>query len=393
MRPRTFILLILVLLAVIAAVVLIFLVRTGGGPLADFLPGGDDQPVEEPVEVAVEEPGLPTPTPTPQIQFVPVVVARANLPLGERIRRDLIQVEQRPETNVAVLAGVTFSDPELVVGQIVKTSVTRGQEILRPMLALNPSDLASIGSDLSLYVDQGKVAVAFPIDRFSGAGYAMRPGDLVDAFMSLALVELDEEFQTKRPNIWERVFEPDLLAGRAFLFPQTSEGRLELISVLNTVAVIGPSQGKEQIPRKVSQLTLQQMEVLWIGSWRNPRQGLRQEFNANAVKTQPTPVPSEDGQPAPPPRPTRERPEVTPDVVILSMSAQDALVMKWALETGIDIDLGLRSQGDTSIFVTTSVSLPQVVEQGVLAVPEPNTFGLEPRVDELAPPSLPINPP
>jgi Flp pilus assembly protein CpaB len=393
MRPRTFLLLILVLLAVIAAVVLIFLVRTGGGPLADFLPGGDDQPIEEPVEVAAEEPSLPTPTPTPQIKFVPVVVARADLPVGERIRRDLIQVEQRPETNVAVLAGVTFSDPELVVGQIVKTRVTRGQEVLRPMLALNPSDLASLGSDLSLYVDQGKVAVAFPIDRFSGASYAMRPGDLVDAFMSLALVELDEEFQTKRPNIWRRVFEPDLLAGRQFLFEPTSEGRLELIAPVNSVAVIGPTIDKEQIPRKVSQLTLQQMEVLWIGSWRDPRQGLRQEFDADVAKAQPTPVPSEDGQPAPPPRPTRERPEVTPDVAILSMSAQDALVMKWALETGIDVDLGLRSQGDTSVFVTTSVSLPQVVEQGVLAVPEPNTFGLEPRVDEVSPPSLPNNPP
>jgi len=314
------------------------------------------------------------------------------LPVGERIREELVTVERRPETNVAVVAGVTFSDPELVIGQIVKTRVTRGQEIIRPMLALNPSDISSLGSDLGLYVDQGEVAVAFPINRFSGAAYAMRPGDSMDALMSLAMVEIDEQFQTIRPNIVQRVFEADLLGGLAFLFPPTSEGRLELISVINSVAQIGPGQGEEQIPRKVTQLTLQQMEVLWVGNWLDPLSGLTQEFNADAPIVPPTPVPDEEGQPAPVPTPTKERPEDQPDVVILSMSAQDALTLKWAMEVGIDIDLVLRAQGDNSVFVTTSVSLPQIVEQGVLTIPQPFTFGLEPRVDLVPTPGLPDSP-
>jgi Flp pilus assembly protein CpaB len=324
------------------------------------------------------------------VQYVPVVVAVTNLPVGERIRPDLVAVENRPETNVAVVAGVTFSDPDQIVGQIVKTQISEGQEILRPMLALNPSDITNMGSDLSLYVDQGKVAVAFPMDSFSGAAYAMRPGDLVDAFMTLQMVNLDQEFQTELPNSVQRVDDAALQSGTAFLFPPTDDGRLELVPNLNSVALIAAGGGKDQIPRRVTQLTLQQMEVLWVGTWREPRRAMEQEFGADAVhdsQVVPTAVPDEVPEPEDPRR------ALQPDVVILSMTAQDALALKWALETGINIDLALRAQGDNSVFTTTSVSLPQVFEQGVLVAPEPSEIGLQPRVDAVPTPGLPSTPP
>jgi len=390
MRPRTFILLILVLVVFVAAVVLFFVFRSGdGGPLDSVLPGSDE-PVEQAVESAPQEPGQPPPTPTPEVQFVPVVVAVTDLPVGERIRSDLIVLENRPETNVAVVAGVTFSDPDQVEGQILKTAVSEGQEILRPMLALNPSDIASMGSDLSLYIDQGEVAVAFPINQFSGAAYAMRPGDLVDAFMTMRMVDLDPEFQTELPNIVERVDEAALQDGSAFLFPETKDGRLELIPNLNSVALIAPGEGKEPIPRRVSQLTLQQMEVIWVGTWREPRLSMGQEFDADAIHDSlavPTAVPG-DALPSEDPRA-----EDRPDVIILSMSSQDALALKWALESGTDIDLVLRAQGDNSVFTTTSVSLPQAFEQGVLAAPESSEVGLQPRIDVVPTPGVPVNPP
>jgi hypothetical protein len=231
------------------------------------------------------------------------------------------------------------------------------------------------------------VAVAFPINRFSGAAYALRPGDSVDALMSLNLVKVDREFQTKRPNVWERVFEPALLAGKDFLFDPTSEGRLELIPGINSIAVIGPGTGKEQIPRRVTQLGTQQMEVLWVGTWNDPRISLNQQFEADAEIS--PPESDAIGEDATPPQPTKDRPEDNPDVVILSLSAQDAVALKWALENGLNVDLALRAQGDDSVFATTSVSLPQIVEQGVLTIPEPGEFSPEPRIDELDPPSVP----
>jgi Flp pilus assembly protein CpaB len=391
MRPRTFILLILVLVLVAAAAVFFFVAGPGRDTLQTLLPGVIPSDQEGQVFTPVaQEPGEPLPTATPEVQYVPVVVALAKLPVGERVRADLIGVENRPESNVAVVAGVTFSDPEQVIGQIVKTEVAEGQEILRPMLALNPSDIASMGSDLSLYVDQGEVAVAFPVDRYSGAAYAMRPGDLVDAFMTLQMVDLDLEFQTELPNTVQRVDDAALQDGTAFLFPPTDDGRLELIPNLNSVALIAPGGGKSPIPRRVTQLTLQQMEVLWVGSWLDPREAMDQEFDADAIHDSqviPTPEPNTIPDPVDP------RTETQPDVVILSMLAQDALALKWALETGINVDLVLRAQGDNSVFTTTSVSLPQIFEQGIMVAPEPSEVGLTPRVDAVPTPGLPPSPP
>ena len=393
MRPRTFILLILVLLAAAALAIYFLVIRPDGGTEDAVLPGGDSEPAEV-TESSQAEPGQPTPTPTPAVQYESVVVAVGDIPVGDRIRSDLIAVESRPNTNVAVVAGVTFSDEEALVGQIAKTAISRGQEILRPMIALNPSDITALGSDLSLYVDQGKVAVAFPIDQFSGAAYSVRPGDLVDAFMSLTTVDLDQEFQTDLPNVAQRVNETAFSQGQAFLFPPTAQGRLELIPNLNTVALIGPGEGKDPIPRRVTQLTMQQMEVIWVGSWRNPDRSMQQEFRSNAFNTTDVvAIAEEQGANALAAVPSLLRPERNPDLVILSLTSQDALALKWALETGINIDLVLRSQGDSTVFVTSSVSLPQVFEQGVVVPPEPADLGLHPQIDEVPVPGVPPAPP
>jgi Flp pilus assembly protein CpaB len=385
MRPRTFILLILVLLLLVVAAGAVFLVTSGLDPIANLLGIGDSPPSEP--EVQGDGDSGPPPTPTPEVRFVPVVAAVVDMKVGERISEELVRIENRPDDNVAVVAGVTFDDTELVVGQILKTNVSAGQEIIRPMLALNPTDLVTLGSDLALYIDQGRVTVAVPIDRYSGAAFAMRPGDFVDVLMSLKVVQLDPEFQTARPNVWIRVFEPGLLQGTEFLFGQTSEGRLEFIPELGTPGVVGPQLGDKQIPRRITQLTIQQAEVIWVGSWNDPANALQPSFPADAVLTvDETQVQDPD---APVPQPTPVLVQVNPDIAILSMTVQDALALKFAFETGVEIHLALRSQGDNSVFITTSVSLPQLVEQGVLTIPEPSEFGLEPRLDLVPTPGVP----
>ncbi|MCP4429299.1 MAG: hypothetical protein GY803_32860 [Chloroflexi bacterium] len=95
---------------------------------------------------------------------------------------------------------------------------------------------------------------------------------------------------------------------------------------------------------------------------------------------------------APTPTPAPQRFEDRPDLVILSMPSQDALTLKWAMEAGLDIDLVLRAQGDETVFTTTSVSLPQIVEQGGLTIPEIGIIGLESPVNEVEAPSVPLQP-
>ncbi len=402
MRPRTFILLILVLLVGAVAAVLLIANNSGTSPLS-FLSGGDA--AETGTEAATTEDSategivVEIPTATPSVFLETVIIAKTDIPVGEPIRRDLIDLEERPNINIALQGGYTFSEESMedIVGQIAKVNIAKGQAILRPMLALNPTDLASLGSDLALYINQGNVAVAFPINNFSGAAYAMRPGDLVDVLMTLSLIDLDEEFNSPLPNKSARVDLDALEVGLDFLMDDGLQGRFEWVPELSITAEIkprtsaGPNEEEpgKQIPRRATQLTIQQVEVLWMGTWRPQTQ--------EAV-VEPVVLPEEGGEEAgttavTSPTPVPERFESQPDLAILSMPVQDALLLKWALEVGIDIDLVLRSQGDTTVFTTASVTLPQIVEQGGLTIPETGVVGLEPSIDEIEAPSVPSKPP
>lgn len=346
-------------------------------------------------------------------EFVEVVVARVAIPLGTRLQAEYLETELRPVTNIAVRGGYFFGSPSEVVGRIVKTEIAQGQELLAPMLALDAADLPDLGSDLALHIDNGQVSIAVPVDALSAASFAMRPGDFVDVLMSFDLVELDLEFQTPLPNIARLVDEDALEAGETFLFPAVSQGRLELIPEIDRVVEVVPqgvSLSSEetsivrQIPRRTSQLTIQQAEVLWLGNWYSPAQGgwegptnadlqirlaelveLEEDISRLPVEEQEALLLNYGLQV----QTLRDQIDIARnrlaqldvDVILLSLPLQDALTMKWALEEpGIDMDFVLRSQGDQAVFVTTAVSLPQLVEQAGLAIPEPSEFGLEPPV-------------
>lgn len=386
MRARTFLLLFLVLL-LIAAGVVAFLVLSGDTVIDSLLPGGNDTQGAQVTTPERSEPGELPPTPTPEFDFVPVVVTTLSLPIGTRIEPEFVRVEMRPDDNVAVRAGYAFSDPEDVIGRITRTRIDRGQEILDSMLALSTVDLASMGSDLALYVNQGNVAIAFPIDRYTGAAYALRPGDTVDVLSTIGVIDVDPEFHTALPNFYRPVSQILLQEGGSFLLNQGVEGRLEVIPGINLVATISPRGSLTwdgsyllQIPRRVTQLTIQQAEVIWLGIWEDP---------GNLNPPEPEAAEGEEAQPVATPTPLFQRSERYPDIVILSLSLQDALTLKWAMDRGVRMDLALRAQGDTSDHTTVSISLPQLVEQGGLTIPEPLEFDLVPRADEVEPTTLP----
>jgi Flp pilus assembly protein CpaB len=394
MRLRTF-LLVIGVLAVLGLIAILFFANQSDNGLAGILPGGNDTSTgdgdTQPAPDGSQEPGLPTPTPTPAVRLEPVVIAARSLPVGERIRADLLLTEMRPNSNIALQGGYTFSDPEELIGEIVKTNIAEGQAILAPMIALDPTDLAATGSDISLYVDQGLVAVAFPINQYSGAAYAMRPGDMVDVLMSMPVVELDPEYNTKLPNITQRVDDLALSEGTDFLFPPALEGRLELIEPLNLVGEVSGPIGEDeedkstQVPRRITQLTIQQAEVVWIGTWQDPLELERQAAQAAAAAEL---AAANSDVPVPTPTPLPERLEAEPDIVILTMTAQDALSLKWSLERGLDIDLALRAPGDTTVFATNSVSLPVLVDNGALRIPEKSDYGVDPSLYKLDFPTL-----
>lgn len=395
MRLRTFILLILVLI-LIAAVALVLLGNSGIGPLASvFGDGGTPAATNGDTtddDGGAAEPLQPPPTATPGLENV--VVASVNIPVGTMLTDELLEVQRWPRTNIALQGGYTFTDTTQLLGRITKVDVARGQSFLSPMLALNPTDIAAFGSDLALYVPFGEVAVAFPVDRFNGAALAMRPGDFVDVMMTMRVVDIDPQFGTILPNNVERVIQSALLNGQPFLFPPVKDGRLEFIPEINQVAAIYPStlglEGQDfepglPIPKRVTQLTIQQAEVLYVGTWEDPRILEQEQIAARAAAAEP----GEDGSLPPTPTPIPSRLETTPDVVILSMSSQDALALNWAMIRGVNLNLALRAPGDQTVFVTTSVSLPQIIDQGGLAIPDQSNFDLHPSMEDVALPALP----
>ncbi|MCA9947552.1 MAG: hypothetical protein KC449_28930, partial [Anaerolineales bacterium] len=126
-------------------------------------------------------------------------------------------------------------------------------------------------------------------------------------------------------------------------------------------------------------------EVLYVGTWVDPRELEQQQIDAQAAAQSG----GGEGGAGPTPTPIPSRLETTPDVVILSMSSQDALALNWAMIRGVTLNLALRSPGDQTVFVTTSVSLPQIIDQGGLAIPEQSNFDLHPSVEDVGLPELP----
>ncbi|MFQ5420744.1 MAG: SAF domain-containing protein, partial [Anaerolineae bacterium] len=368
---------------------------------------------------APPEPGVPIPTATPSLRLVNVVVATIDLPVGEEIRSDLVTIEQRPDTNIAIIGQYTYSTTQPLIGQIARVEINKGQAILTDMVTDIPNELGALGSDLALYLEPGQVAVPFPIDKYSGLAYAMRPGDNVDVLMTLRVVETDPEFNTALPNVTQRVIESELLAGRAFLFPKTTQGRLEFVQEVGQTVEMIPNKDNaivgqdfaagDPIPKRVTQLTIQQAKVLWVGTWFDPREGTETAVPAEpaalngtgttgetpgAATTDPELAAAPGGeQTAAAAGPvSSQRSEQPPDVIILSMTAQDALALKYAMDRGVDIDLALRAQGDFTPYTTVSVSLPQIIDLGGLVVPEPSDFDLHPRAEDVKPPTLPVEP-
>jgi Flp pilus assembly protein CpaB len=391
LRPRTFILLIVVLL-VAALAFLLFLANRSGGSFTNLLPGnnGDsagDTAVNDTNTNASTESGdsfveqvTATPAATATLELVPVVIAKVRIPVGEFITPDLLTTEMRPTTNIALRGEYTFTDTAKVEG-IARVEIARGQEILEPMLVTNPYDIGSFGSDLALHIPPSQVAIAIRIDTLSGVALAMRPGDTLDILMTLRTIEIDPEFRSALPNTISPVIESALLSGQQFIFGEFQEGRLEFVSQINQVAVIGPGSSFEgerpfgggPIPKRVTQLSIQSAKVLWVGQWQDPRliEQAGEGALANAAATS-----QAEGQPLPSPTPLPSRFEESPEIIILSMNPQDALTLKWAREHGVDITLALRHPNDKDRHQTTSVSLPQMIDQGSISIPEPINFDI-----------------
>lgn len=311
--------------------------------------------------------GEEEPTPTPgaappeseeaQIPTTQVIVALQPIGRGQPFVAGSIGRRDWPANNVPP---DIIADEAETIGKVAKTEIVQGQVIVRSMLA----DVAGAG-EASFQVPPGRLAVAYPINRQSSVAYALQPGDYVDILITAFFVDVDEEFQTRKPNKI-RFFFPELdpETGEQVGFdlaPAMDEGRFEIASG-DLPAIVFPSEEK-QIPRRVAQLTVQAAKVIKVGPWIEP----------------PPPPPPAEGEDAPTPTPN------LPDIVTLAVTPQDALVLLWLRQSGIYSEMALRAAGEEDAdHFTEAVTLQYMLTRFNIAVPPKIEFIMATSITELA---------
>jgi Flp pilus assembly protein CpaB len=202
------------------------------------------------------------------------------------------------------------------------------------------------GSDAAFAIPEGKVAVAFPITRFSSVGYGIQSGDHVDVLLSARFIDREEEKQSARDSIDFRV------------------EVMERLTAANVESASFEIPLFEAKARPVTQLIVQNAGVLRVGAWATPT---------------PVPTEGEEGAPAPASAP--------PDMVVLVVSPQDALVLKYARENNFILDLALRAAGDENPITTEAVTLEYMIRRFGISFPPQLQYYLDtvPPVEEFVP--------
>jgi Flp pilus assembly protein CpaB len=353
-------------------------------------------PTAETPEGGITITPLPTTPPTANI-----LVAVQQLPRGFKIPPGAVDVREWPvpsiPTNAIIVPAGT--DPQLIIqqeiiGKIARSDIAIEQPILTTLLVPDLDQIAEAGSDAAAVLPQGLVAISVPINRLSGVAYAIQDGDRVDVIVSFVVVDVDEEFQTILPN---QVFPLFYGAAGEGLGRSTASVEIEegptLLGRIDTIppgdlANVVPVE--PQRPRLVSQRVIENAFVVHVGDF--PLGG---RFIAITNTPTPTPLPTlapeqaeAGGEATPVPTPIPTATPAVPDVVTLGVTPQDAVVLTWAINSDVNLNLTLRSARDVPQVPTTSVTLQYMVETYNITVPPKLPYSLEPAIRSVVQPTV-----
>ncbi len=388
-------------MVLILIIIIVLVVVLGGGYLLLQMGSGGGTPGSTGGPVAS---GEVTATPVPTTKDI--IVAARDIPRGTRLSASDVTTLPWPDTvgrptgALEVSLSLDAAGLEQVDGRIARVDILQGQPVLDHMLTPGdqPVDISQTGSDAALLIPSGQVAIAFPLNRVSGVAYALRAGDHVDVLVSFRVVDVDEDFQTILPNNVGLGIAPAGLLAEGEKPTLTVLGREEEGPFGIRVMVV-PSE-LTQRPRQVTQLLIDNATILRVGTF--PLGDVDQPIVVTQAPATPPPAESApaEGEATPTAVPQIV---VVPDIVTLVMSRQDALVLKYALETGADIDFALRSVLDNEVtdVTTDSVTLQYIIDFYNVANPPRLSIAPEPRIDLMAEQSgvftpvepIPVTPP
>lgn len=332
MRPRTTILLGVILLLGVG-VFLILSSQTGGDP---------------------EAAEVDTPVPTPVIPTVQIVVSAQNIPRGRLITEDSVTLVDWPLDSVPPGA---FETKEDVLNLTARTDILFNQPLTGVMLTNDRAQLVQRGSDAALLIPNDKRGFAMPIDQLASVAYAILPGDHVDVIVSLWIVDVNRDGQYPVVPLDGALVDQLITSGL-----EPAEAIQSVISSLADAKVFD---------RLSSQIILQDIEILVVGNWVDP-----------------TPVPpftpgvpvAEEFDPEAPPVALAGTPTVTPprpNVVVLSVTPQQALILQWLRESDAILDLALRGPTDRAPSDTETVTLQYLFDNFNVTVAPKLDFAID----------------
>jgi len=331
----------------------------------------------------------PVGTQTPQVRYVEIITAGQNIYPGTIITEAMLNSFQIPEDK---LVQGLFTKKADLVNKYAKYALMQGVPITDSMVSSSPGNVNLPGAPWAPLIPQGLTAVSIPIDDLSSTAYGIRDGDYVDVIVTMLMVDVDPALQTVLPNKIEHLQQITNTAG----IPSQNSGLLDLTPpdgpqghyvidqiptdpVSSALLYVIPSE--QQRPRLVTQMIMQNIQVLHMGTFPLPGEPSSDQLTAAAAAT-PTPAPANQPQATPV--------IVQPKFITMMVSPQDAVTLTYLLFSKAKITLTLRNPYDlTPISQPDAAMLEYLLTQYNIPVPAKLPYSFQPRLDELQQSALP----
>jgi Flp pilus assembly protein CpaB len=298
--------------------------------------------------------------PTPTAPWVSVVIAGQPINRDDQITKESLSTMEIPHATAKMI-----TDPQAVVGKYAVFPLAQGLPLTTDMISDRPG-MNQPGSEAAKIISPGLVAISIPVGRLNAMSFGIRDGDRIDVIATTLFIDVDATFQSILPNYTAAVtgvgFIPDTLptlsTGVVSGGPVSAQGRAELDPTLNQAFYLVPSEA--QRPRLVSQMILQDIQVLHVGNFT-----LAGQEPQKAVEGQPTPTPG---------------PQAIPDVITLIVSPQDAVALTYFMNSGTFFNLALRAPDDTTRVETEAATLQYLLSQYAIPVPAKLPYAMQGRL-------------
>ncbi len=322
------------LLIVVVVIVLLLLVAVGG----IFL-------LQTP---SVEEPEGEE---TPMAEYVPsdfteIVVSSQNIPMGMLINIEDFAVELQAWPN-DYLPRQHYTNLSEVDGKYARMNIPLGMPVMPNMLTTGADTLSMPGSAASFFSPSNRVAYAIPMDTQGAVAWAIKPGDRVDVIAAIKMISVDPEFQSPYPinflalpssdeAIDEEIIRGEYITGRFETFPNDQSALIYATSTIEQIIV---------------QLTVQDAIVWHIGLWEDT------DLPAGPAPAPAPAQPENDEGGAPNIMGGMQQQQTTDEPIIIEepyrdvepitllVTREDAMILKYLLEMGADLDFVLRPSG------------------------------------------------